>query len=237
MKLQSQVGEKPLWSQLYDVLEKRITTGKYKVGEVLPSEMSIMEEFEVSRITVRQAMDKLIVAGYISRKRGKGTIVLKKDNTVGTSFQSSFNGIQEKNNDKDRRVISLEYTKPTIDVAYFFGISSNTPVLLLTRQTFVDKKPITHYETYLNPIVGVDDTTDFSQSMYDVLKEAGYQITRVKEKITAATMTAKEKKLFGINKNEAVMNRIRMGYAEDKPIEYTYSKYVANGYELVVDLT
>ncbi|UTY39772.1 GntR family transcriptional regulator [Allocoprobacillus halotolerans] len=78
MKLQSQSGEKPLWSQLYDVLESRILNGVYKEGEVLPSEMSLMEEFGVSRVTVRQAMDKLIHSKLISRKRGKGTIVLKK---------------------------------------------------------------------------------------------------------------------------------------------------------------
>ena len=49
-------------------------------------------------------------------------------------------------------------------------------------------------------------------------------------------MTAKEKEMFGVTRNEALMNRIRMGSSEDIPIEYTYSRYVANGYELVIDL-
>ena len=96
MKLSFQSGQKPLWSQLYDILESRILNGDYKEGEVLPSEMALMEEFEVSRVTVRQAMDKLINAKLISRKSGKGTIVLKRENTVATSFQSSFNGVEEK---------------------------------------------------------------------------------------------------------------------------------------------
>ncbi len=236
MKLSFQSGQKPLWSQLYDILESRILNGDYKEGEVLPSEMALMEEFEVSRVTVRQAMDKLINAKLISRKRGKGTIVLKRENTVATSFQSSFNGVEEKNNANDRRVISVEYATPPIDVAYFFGVSVNRPVLKLTRQTYVDEKPVTHYESYINPIVPVDDQTDFSGSMYAKLEQAGYPITHVKEKITAALMTAKEKEMFGVTRNEALMNRIRMGSSEDIPIEYTYSRYVANGYELVIDL-
>lgn len=236
MKLSYQSGQKPLWSQLYDILESRILNGDYKEGEVLPSEMALIEEFEVSRVTVRQAMDKLINAKLISRKRGKGTIVLKRENNVATSFQSFFNGVEEKNNANDRRVISVEYTKPPIDVAYFFGVSVNQLVLKLTRQTFVDGKPVTHYESYINPIVPVDDQTDFSESMYAKLEQAGYPITHVKEKITAAIMTAKEKDMFGVTKNEALMNRIRMGSSEDIPIEYTYSKYVAKGYELVIDL-
>ena len=66
---------KPLWSQLYDILEMRILSGEYKEGDTLPSEVAIMQEFDVSRITVRQAMDKLIQAQLISRQRGKGTVV------------------------------------------------------------------------------------------------------------------------------------------------------------------
>ena len=237
MKLSFQSGQKPLWSQLYDILESRILNGEYKEGEVLPSEMSLMEEFGVSRVTVRQAMDKLINAKLISRKRGKGTIVLKRENTVATSFQSSFNGVKETNNNNDRRVIGVEYTTPPIDVAYYFGISVNVPVLKLTKQTYVDEKPVTHYETYINPIVPVDEKTDFSGSMYAKLEQAGYPITHVKEKITATLMSTKQKELFQIaKKNEAIMNRTRMGSSNDLPIEYTYSQYVANGYELVIDL-
>lgn len=64
MKLSYQSGQKPLWSQLYDILESRILNGEYKEGDVLPSEMALMEEFNVSRITVRQAMDKFAGTGW-----------------------------------------------------------------------------------------------------------------------------------------------------------------------------
>ena len=236
MKLSYQSGQKPLWSQLYDILEARILNGEYKEGDVLPSEMSLMNEFNVSRITVRQAMDKLLNAKLISRKRGKGTIVLKHENTVATSFQSSFHGIEEKNNLKDRRVISLSYNKIPIDGAYFFDISSKQKVLKLVRQTYIDNQVVACYETYINPIVPLTDQDDLTGSLYTTLAKAGYPITRVVEKITASIMSDKEKEMFDIHKNNAVMHRIRMGYCEDMPIEYTYSTYVANGYELMIDL-
>lgn len=236
MKLSSQSGEKPLWSQLYDILEVKILNGEYLEGDILPSELSLMDEFEVSRVTVRQAMDKLINAKLISRKRGKGTIVLARENTVETSFQSSFNGVTEKNNVNDRRVIAVEYVIPPIDVAYYFGVSSNKPILKLTRQTYIDGKPVTHYESYINPIIPVDNQTDFSGSMYQKLEEVGFPITHVKEMITASIMNSKEKELFNVSKAGALMNRTRMGSSDSKPVEYTYSKYVANGYELEIDI-
>ena len=236
MKLVSETGQKPLWSQLYDILESRILNGDYKEGEVLPGELSLMDEFEVSRVTVRQAMDKLIVANLISRQRGKGTIVLKRKNKVATSFQSSFNGVEEMNNANDRRVISVEYITPPIDIAYFFGISVKRPVLKLVRRTYVDEKPVTHYETYLNPIVPLDDQTDFSGSMYNLLEKVGYPITTVKEKLGASIMTDGEKELFETDHVDALVNRIRMGCSGEMPIEYTISQYVATGYELVINL-
>lgn len=237
MKLKQNIGEKPLWSQLYDILETKIISEEYKTGDLLPSEKELMGEYEVSRVTVRQAMDKLLVAGMISRERGKGTIVIKNDNHVATSFKSSFHGVKERNNDKDRRIVSVAFVASTIEVAYFFGIQKGDKVLCLTRQTFIDDKPITHYETYLNPIVPVDEATNFTGSMYQCLEENGYRITKVKEKIAASVMNADEQKLFATHETEAIMNRTRMGYSQDIPIEYTYSKYVANGYELEIELS
>lgn len=236
MKLSYQSGDKPLWSQLYDILEGRILNGEYQAGEILPSEMSIMEEFDVSRITVRQAMNKLIQAKMITRKRGKGTIVLERDNHVATSFQSSFHGVEEKNSTNDRRVINVKYEKPPLDVAYFFDIPVEKKVLKLTRQIFINEQPVTHFETYLNPVVPLTDQHDFSGSLYKELEQAGFPVTEVKEKITASIINDKEKELFHIHKNEAIMHRIRMGKSHNTPVEYTYSQYIANGYELSIHL-
>lgn len=236
MKLKISNGEKPLWSQLYDILEERILNGFYPVHSHLPTEMSLMEEFEVSRITVRQAMDKLIAAKLIARRRGKGTIVLEKKDKVETSFVSSFNGIHEKNNDTDRRVIFSGYCLPPIEAAYFFGISQKRKVLKLTRGIYVDNQLVSIQETYLNPELPLDDRVDFSGSLYHLLESNGYKITRIKENITAALISSQEKKDFNISKNEVVMTRIRRGYAHHFAAEFTFSKYLAKGYELMIEL-
>ena len=236
MKLKVNNGEKPLWSQLYDILEERILNGFYSVGSNLPTEMNLMDEFGVSRITVRQAMDKLIAAGLIARKRGKGTVVLEKKDKVETSFISSFNGIHEKHNDTDRRILFLGYTLPPIEVAYYFDISQNRKLLKLKRGIYVDDQLVSIQETYLNPEMPLTDKMNFSGSLYQLLESHGYKITRVKENITAAMITAQEKKEFDITKNEVVMTRIRRGFSEDFSAEFTYSRYLAKGYELIIEL-
>lgn len=236
MKLKMNSGEKPLWSQLYDVLEERILNGYYPIGTHLPSEINLMEEFEVSRVTVRQAMDKLIVAGLIIRKRGKGTIVLERKEKIETSLRSSFNGIIEKNNDRDRRIISVEYCIPPVEVAYYFGISQNRQVFKLVRAIYVDDQRVSNHETYINPIVPLDDTDDYSGSLYKKLGKLNYKISKITETITASLMDSNEKKMFNVNKTEAVMRRKRLGYSNNYLVEFTYSTYVCKGYELIIDI-
>lgn len=236
MKLRVSSGEKPLWSQLYDILEERILNGFYPVGTNLPTEISLMDEFEVSRITVRQAMDKLLGAGLITRKRGKGTIVLERKDKVETNYVSSLNGIDEKNNNTDRRVISVSYELPSVEAAYFFGTNKNIKCIKLVRGIYVDNELVSIQETYLNPGLPLDPEMDFNTSMYKVMEENNCKITKIKEKISASVITAKEKKLFNITKNEAIITRVRNGFAGDIPAEYTFSRYLATGYELLVEL-
>lgn len=236
MKLKAGIGEKPLWSQLYEILEGEILQGVYQTGDKLPSEKELMAKYEVSRVTVRQAMDKLMTAGLISRNRGIGTTVIQNDSSVSTCFQSSFHGVEEKNNVKDRRIIDVQMIVPPSEVLAYFELKRNTEVLKLTRFTYLENRPVTLYESYLNPVTGLNCTSDLSGSMYQKLAKCGYKIGAVKERITAAINTPEDNILFQKEGTFATLIRIRKGYCVDLPIEYTYSKYLAEGYNLEIDL-
>ena len=57
-------------------LEQQIVQGDYQPGDLLPSENQLVETYNVSRETIRKALNLLINAGYIQKKQGKGSIVL-----------------------------------------------------------------------------------------------------------------------------------------------------------------
>lgn len=67
---------KPLYEQVAGVLEAYILNGRYKKGDLLPSEKELMDSTGVSRITVREAFRRLAEVGVIETKQGKGSIVL-----------------------------------------------------------------------------------------------------------------------------------------------------------------
>lgn len=237
MKLKHGIGERPLWSQLYDILENQILTDFYKKGDILPSEKELMESYQVSRVTVRKAMDMLLVAGLIERNRGIGTIVIKNDSNIATSFQSSFRGVKEMNHKKDRRVIKVTREKPSQEVQSFFGISETQDVLCLERVTYLDGSPVTHYKTYINGITGLTEHSDFEPSLYQILDQTGYRITSVTEKIKASLAEAEDYEFYNKNEIFAVVIRTRKGFSNSIPIEYTDSRYLADGYDLEIKLT
>jgi GntR family transcriptional regulator len=65
----------PRYVQLADVLRERITRGQWRPGEKLPSLEELVREFDVARVTVRQAVDVLARGGLLSPERGRGTFV------------------------------------------------------------------------------------------------------------------------------------------------------------------
>ena len=65
----------PFYQQLYDLLHKNIVGGRWGPGDMLPSETELIDRYQVSRITVRQALALLVKDGLIYRRRGLGTFV------------------------------------------------------------------------------------------------------------------------------------------------------------------
>lgn len=65
----------PLYQQLYEKLRDEINEGRYPAGSRLPTEAELSEAYQVSRVTVRKAMEQLEKEDFLVRKVGKGTFV------------------------------------------------------------------------------------------------------------------------------------------------------------------
>ena len=65
----------PLYFQLKTLILDEIKSGRYKVGDAIPTEKELSEMFEISRTTVRQAVMELVQEGWLYREKSKGTFV------------------------------------------------------------------------------------------------------------------------------------------------------------------
>lgn len=78
-----------LYYQLYDILFQEITSGAFAVGELIPSETKLVDEFGISRETARKAMKMLVDDGLVERRRGVGSVVVSSRPKTALNWSSS----------------------------------------------------------------------------------------------------------------------------------------------------
>ena len=87
-----------LYRKLQENIKSQIIAGIYKVGALLPSESDMQQIHSVTRSTVRQALSELVKEGYIQKKKGKGSIVVKRmRRTLGVLSVKGFSEIVSEN--------------------------------------------------------------------------------------------------------------------------------------------
>ena len=80
----------PMYRKIADAIREKISSGIYKVGEALPTEAQLREEFSVSRVTIRQALKLLIENEELESIQGSGTYVKESKINYNIYQQSSF---------------------------------------------------------------------------------------------------------------------------------------------------
>ena len=115
----------PIYLKIHDILQKRIANNEYETGELLPTELELANEFNVSRVTIRKAMESLQDEGYISKKAGYGTIVLKKDNVGNfTLVRSASSQIDELGKAFKTTKLEIDLINPTTEQRELFKLNS-----------------------------------------------------------------------------------------------------------------
>lgn len=87
MKLNRNKDSSPIYYQIKEYIKEKIENGEYKIGDFIPSELKLKDQFNVSRATITKALDELLKEGYISKEKGRGTIV------INNKFQKNFKNI------------------------------------------------------------------------------------------------------------------------------------------------
>jgi GntR family transcriptional regulator len=139
------------YGRIYSTLLRRIHKGTYAAGTMMPTERELTEEFDVTRNTVRRAIEELINGGYLYRKPSSGAFVCEQP--VARSLQRL--SVQ---NDKELKDRYQKITTRIVDCHIFsqadahkemLGLKSNARVYHLRRIQYGDDKPIVYESIYL----------------------------------------------------------------------------------------
>jgi GntR family transcriptional regulator len=142
--------DSPLYSHIEAVLAHEINDGDLKVGDQLPTEDSLIERFQVSRITVRRSVQNLVSRGLVEIRRGKGTFVtapkITQELTELSGFVEDMHALGRK---PTARVIGKEIVSADATVAGHLALTKGERVVRIRRVRLADGIPLSFDETYL----------------------------------------------------------------------------------------
>jgi GntR family transcriptional regulator len=198
------VQDSLLYSRVETVLASEIADGALKVGDQLPTEDSLVARFEVSRITVRRAIQNLVTRGLVEIRRGKGTFVAAPKITQELTELSGFvEDMQALGRKPTASVLGKEIVTADTTVASHLALTKGERVVRIRRVRLADGVPISFDETYLPLEIGkkiiannlkVHPIFSLLERKYDVpLIEAEYKLEAVAaEAEVAAALRVKQ---------------------------------------------
>ncbi|MQA13980.1 MAG: UTRA domain-containing protein [Pseudonocardiaceae bacterium] len=211
----------PLWAQLHGDLERRLGVGAFDTR--FPSEHELVDDYQVSRHTVRDALRRLRQDGVVDSARGRGTWVRKPqiEQPLGALY-SLFRSVEARGMEQHSIVRKLE-PRTDATVAQRLQRAPSTEFVYLERLRLADGEPLALDHAWLprsiaEPLLD----TDFTHTgLYDELAvHAGTRLTGGRESIQAVVPTAAQRTILGIPAGTAAMAIERLGCLRDEPTEW-----------------
>lgn len=217
----------PLYYQLMDIIIEKIEDGALNENDKLLSERELCEIYDISRATVRKAIDELEKEGYIYKEHGKGTFVApKKLRQDILKFYSFTEEMKKLGKVPSSKVIDFEIIQCNEKISRKLNIEGDELIYMFTRLRFADNDPImieTSYVPY-DRFPGIKKKDLETSPMYDIFtKRFNAVFSMAKESFKAVKTSEKEAKLLSISTDIPSLLIERITYEEDKIVEYTVS--------------
>lgn len=232
----------PLYHQLYESLRSRILRGDWQAGDMIPSGSELIEQYGVSRITVRQALDILVNEGLIYRQRGRGTFVSHPPIEASLSRMINFTeDMLERGLEPSTKVLSKSTGPVSKTTAKKLEIDVGEELAMIKRLRLANDEPISveiaHFPHKLCP--GLLEAHDYSEySLRQTLEQDyGIQLTYAKQVIHAIAAPEDRAKLLAIEPDAPLFYIERVSYSQhNKPVEYLRIYYRSDRYALYIEL-
>ncbi len=195
-----------LYQQLVDAIKHMITSGKLNEGDRIMTELELSQAYDVSRITVRKAIEILVEEGILIKKQGIGTFVASKRLTRNMGVFMGFSQTCEASGQKPgTRLLSASLANPMGSDEKNLGLSENEKVIVLRRIRLIDEIPVIIEENHFSQKYAFLLGEDLERSLYTILGEHGIQAAGGKRRVSVCYATAEEAELLGVKKGSALL--------------------------------
>lgn len=236
----------PLYYQLKQQLLEQIRTGALKAGDSIPPELDFCRELDISRTTVRQALQELTSEGYLIRCQGRGTEVAapKIQDAFLNQLRSFRQEMEEKGLEPSTRVLRLKKKSAggakQEEAARVLGLTAEQEVISIRRIRYADGSPVVYVETWLpaeecRPILNCDLERE---SLYDRMEKlCGIHVRKVTREIEAAAASGQTAQYLEIRSGEPLHHVKTAGYdGNGRAVEYSCAWYRGDKTKFTIEL-
>lgn len=234
-------SSKPLHLQAEELLRTMIQQEEYRgKGKLLPNEVELSKALNISRNTLRQAINKLVFEGLLIRKKGYGTTVAPQNvmsnarNWMSFSQEMHAQGMVVQNFE-----LHVSRKAAPTEAAEFLGAAEGEKLLCLERLRGRPGLPFVYFISYFNPAIPMTGEEDMTVPLYENLrKNYGIVVKTSREMICARSANAELAGKLDIKEGDPMLVRKRFVLdAEDKPVEYNVGYYRADSFTYSIEFT
>ena len=224
---------------IYEELQQQIINGDYLVGDLMPAEPDLQKRYNVSRITVRHAVQLLVDEGYVERIHGVGTIVLSQKKSLQLQNLLSFSE-ENKEYNLQSSLFSFEASIPASPlVCSQLDLPKSAMVSCHERIRWIDEIPISFQRVYCPSFISLsaEELSSSDASLYQLFRIKGYMVKKANETIESVVANEELAKILKVAENSPLLYVQRVTRDEqDRLIEYAEFFYRGDRYRYNVQL-
>ncbi|MGG1677767.1 GntR family transcriptional regulator [Neobacillus sp. NRS-1170] len=216
----------PMYLQIKEVLKDRILHGVYAIHTNIPSEPQLEEEFNVSKITVRNAIKELVQEGYLEKKSGKGTKVIANVSTAKLSKGKRFTELLvEEGHHITKKVLSIKRIELSAESELYSLFGEHC--IQIERLYLLDNEPYIHFSHYILSDMSEEEVEDVQiGSLYRFLEEQSIRLESFRDEFAVSIAPSHVSERLHVEKDTAVLKRIRRSSDDEgNVLEYSEGYY------------
>lgn len=226
----------PLYNQLKELLRGQILDGSYAPLSRMPSENELGTLYQVSRITVRQALNDLQKEGLIFKIHGKGTFVAKPKTFQNVStLQGLAESLSRLGYEVINRVQSFKTVSANPIVAQRLGITEGSKVTEIKRVRLINREPVSLEVTYLPLEIGekLEKADLVTRDIFLILEnDCQINLGHAELAIDAVLAESELTRALQIEEDSPIMRIERLTHTSDgKPIDFEYLYYRGDAFQ------
>jgi GntR family transcriptional regulator len=225
----------PMHSQIREIIRRRVLDGTYAPHSQMPSEAQMMDTFQVSRITIRQALGDLQKEGLIFKVAGKGSFVAKPKAFQSLSRLQGFGeAMAPAGYETFSQVLSTRQVAANEIVARRLALEPGVAVFEIQRLRYLNREPISVDVSYFPLALGErlahEDLA--TRDIFVILEnDLGQQLTHADVQIEAISADESLARHLRIAEASPLLRIERLTHAGDRPIDFEFLYYRGDAFQ------